>query len=571
MPPWLALAIALSLLSPFYGPIIIVICSILLLYVWYYKAHRTIFLIWSCLALIIGSCLGMLTYYINYEHKPIDKIYASLKVTGQIVDIQDNARKPRIILAIDKIHDSDVKLPKKVRLNITKQDYQILYPYDTITAFIFIAPPEGALFKGAYNFRFYAQLNGFGATGRLKKIIHHNPTDIYALPRFMPRFIHKLRLKIADKINAILPEKTATPLIAMITGSRFAIPEAITHAWKVSGIYHLLSISGLHMTIIAGLCFVMIRRLLLCVPILAHSAYIKKITALCVIPMAYGYVLLSGGAVPVMRAYIMVCVGLVALLCNQNMVTIRSACVAFCLVLLINPIDIFNIGFGLSFAAVFGIVIAVNSVQAIQQHIKTHKIINFFIINFGAGYSGFPLVLYTFCANSVFGLIANAIAVPFASMVIMPLVTLCVFTMFFDWHYYPLKLVGWCLDWLNMLALWISHLPNAVLYYQPPLLIWVIMFYGGLYMVAINSRKTLVIGLLFILSSFMGYGLTPKTDYLEIQKEKMIFYINKNNQLIRLVNYERSRFNAYLQERILLHFGYNPNAVFYHEKCQYHK
>jgi hypothetical protein len=65
----------------------------------------------------------------------------------------------------------------------------------------------------------------------------------------------------------------------------------------------------------------------------------------------------------------------------------------------------------------------------------------------------------------------------------------------------------------------------------------------------------------------IGHGLSPRYDYLKLLSEKTIFYINKQNELTQLVHYDKSYVNPYLKEQVLLHFGKNPQAVYYYEKC----
>lgn len=564
IPPCFAFGIIFSFLWSHWILLgIILICFIVFLYSFWVKKYPILQLI--IISILIGQAIGFRYYHIYYETNPLEKTISDITVSGQIITIQDDATKPRIILKID--NHLEQKLPVFVRLNISETDYQILHPYDMITANIFLIPPAKPLFKGAYNFAFYAQLHGFGATGHLKKIILHKHSE----KNLLSQYIHLIRLKIGQNIHKILPNETASPIVAMITGARFNMPNTIEQAWKASGIYHLLSISGLHMTIVAGICFFVIRRLLLCIPALAHGAYIKKITAFCVIPLAYGYVLLSGSNVPVMRAYIMVCVGLVALLCNQRMITLRSACVAFCLVLLINPVDIFNIGFALSFAAVFGIIIATHLIDNLKQKFSVSKIFQFMIINSFAGYVGLPLAIYIFHTNALLGLLSNMIAVPLTSFLLMPLICITVFLITFNIHGYPLIMSGWGIDFLNQLSLWIADFPYAVLYQQAPLLIWIILFYVGIYALALNKDYFVKFGMALIGIAFLGHILTPKQDFLHIPKQNTVFFINENNDLIRLVTYDKSYFNPYIKEQILLYFGYNPNADFFYEKSNCYK
>ncbi len=565
VPPFFACGIVISFLVPFW--IVVLIACVCLLGIVVSRVLLSVFdyVLWIFLPILLGISIGTAYYSVYYEKNPIPYIIKDITLTGKIIEVQDNADTPRIILKIDN-HQKH-HLPNLVRLNISKTDYPYLYPNDTIKARAFLAPPAKALFAGAYNFEFYAKLHGFGATGRISRIITHIPAQKTSLSHY----IHDIRLRIAHTILKILPIDTASPTVAMITGSRFDMPPALQQAWKSSGIYHLLSISGLHMTIVAGICFTILRYGLLLIPALAHGGKVKKITALCVIPLAYGYVLLSGGDVPVMRSYIMVCVGLVALLCNQRMITLRSACVAFCLVLLINPIDIFNIGFALSFAAVFGIVIAVNCMTYLRHKYTMSKISNFMIINICAGYAGLPLALYIFNSNALLGLFTNMLAVPLTSFMIMPLMVLSLVTMLFGWHYYPLIAVGFGMNILNHISLWIAKLPYAMLYQQSPWLVWIIAFYISIYLLAVNTHKSIKIGIIMLVCSIIGHSVSPRRDYLYIASENTRFYINKNNDLIKIVPYDKSYVNPYLTEQVLLHFGRNPQSVYYYEKCRYHK
>jgi competence protein ComEC len=267
----------------------------------------------------------------------------------------------------------------------------------------------------------------------------------------------------------------------------------------------------------------------------------------------------------------MVCVGLVAILCNQRMITLRSACVAFCLVLIITPIDIFNIGFALSFAAVFGIIIAVNLIDFFKKHYSLSKITHFMIVNMCAGYAGLPLAIYVFNSNALLGLFANMLAVPISGTVMMPLMVLSIVLMPFNLYEYPLVITGFCIEILNIISLWIADFPYAMLYQQSPLLIWIIVFYISIYLLALGTKQSVKIGIIMVLCSIIGHSLSSRHDYLELKTEKTIFYINKKNELVQLVRYDKNYFNPYTAEQVLLFFGRSPKSVYYYAKCDYRK
>ena len=86
-----------------------------------------------------------------------------------------------------------------------------------------------------------------------------------------------------------------------------------------------------------------------------------------------------------------------------------------------------------------------------------------------------------------------------------------------------------------------------------------------------NVKKAVKTGLILLSCSITGHIVSPKYDYLNLKTEDTIFYINKNNELTQLIYYDKSYLNPYLKEQVLLHFGRNPQSVYYYEKCLRYK
>jgi competence protein ComEC len=115
-------------------------------------------------------------------------------------------------------------------------------------------------------------------------------------------YVDALRTTINERIRASLPGNRGEIAIALITGKRGGIPKDINEAMRDSGLTHILSISGLHMAIMAGTVFWLARALLALVPGLSLRYPIKKWAVLIALGAATFYLALSGAAVPTIRS-----------------------------------------------------------------------------------------------------------------------------------------------------------------------------------------------------------------------------------------------------------------------------
>ena len=144
--------------------------------------------------------------------------------------------------------------------------------------------------------------------------------------------------------------------MALITGERGGIPQEVTNAMRDSGLAHVLAISGLHMVIMAGTVFWLVRALLALVPGLALRFPIKKWAAAVALLAASFYLCLSGAAVPTVRAWIMMSIFLIAVMLDRPALTMRNVALAALAILIVEPESLFDPSFEMSFAAVIGLV-----------------------------------------------------------------------------------------------------------------------------------------------------------------------------------------------------------------------
>ena len=161
------------------------------------------------------------------------------------------------------------------------------------------------------------------------------PADIGPAPLSirLGKPIADLRDTIRRRIIAALPGDRGEIAAALVMGDQRGITEKTQDAMRASGLGHVLSISGLHMALVAGSAFWLIRALLALFPGLALRRPIKKWAAAGGLAVATFYLTISGANVATERSYVMLVVILVAVMIDRRAITVRNVAVAACIVL----------------------------------------------------------------------------------------------------------------------------------------------------------------------------------------------------------------------------------------------
>lgn len=146
-----------------------------------------------------------------------------------------------------------------------------------------------------------------------------------------------MRDAIDARIRTVLSGDNRAIATALLTGRRDAITTPVNDAMFISGLGHVLSISGYHMAVVAGVVFFAVRALLALIPGLTVTFPIKKWSAAAALAAATFYLLLSGAEVATQRSYFMTAVVLIAVIVDRRAVTFRTLAVAAMLVLTFAP------------------------------------------------------------------------------------------------------------------------------------------------------------------------------------------------------------------------------------------
>lgn len=432
--------------------------------------------IWSAVSAAAGFATAQ--WHAHLSAAPVlERPLGAREVAGRVVSVETTDRSWRVVL--DRVRLSGVaaeETPARVRLLLTaRSDRPETGAFLRVSAEVM--PPPAPAAPGAYNFPRDAWFDRIGAVGyaveRYRKPAE-NATEAAGPHPFRPLgLFDRARTRIEAHLNAALAPESAAVAAALITGARRAVPEPILEAYRHSGLAHLLAISGLHMTLAAGIAFVVIRRGLALIPRVALSIDIKKLTAVLALLVAAGYLILSGASVPTQRAFAMVAIVMLAVLLDRDPISMRLWGAAVFVVLLAAPVALIGPSFQMSFAAVAALLAAYElpkgreTGQGTGRGWRRNPLAVLLLTSVIATGATAPFVLYHFNKLALFGVFANLFAVPALSFVVMPLALLAIPAMLLTAPGHPIAAVilwpmGLGIEWITAVARFVADLPYGL-------------------------------------------------------------------------------------------------------------
>jgi len=396
-------------------------------------------------------------------------------------------------------------LPPRVRVNVpAKKAIPELLPGTIIQLRARLMPPAMAALPGAYDFSRRAWFMGLGATGQaLGEIKIIKPAESYlAMPQFRRQLSQHVQTQMAGGAGAI----GAT----LATGDRGAISEEDAEAMRRSGLAHLLSISGLHVTAVVGAVYLFMLRLLALFPSLALRVRLPLIAAGFAAVAALGYTLMTGAQVPTIRACVAALLVLTALMMGRSAITLRMLAAGALFVLVLWPESLVGPSFQMSFAAVTAIIALherpwMKSLVSRREEPVVNRIgriiLSLFLTGLVVELALMPIALFHFHKAGVYGALANIVAIPLTTFVIMPLETLALVLDSFGLGAPIWWICEKALSSLLMLAHYVSSRPGAITMLPTmPIATFALIIFGGLWLF-LWSRKWRYLGFLPI---FLG-------------------------------------------------------------------
>jgi competence protein ComEC len=398
----------------------------------------------------------------------------NVTLAGWIEVREERERTDRVTIRVHRIEGRRLEQAlERLRVTVRKGTAPPVGSFVELTARL--NPPLAPLRPGGYDFARDLYFQRIGATGFALGAIR--PAQAPGPPsRWLDyaAFIEGIRNGIDQRIRASLGGDLGAIASALITGKRDAISTAVNDAMYVSGLGHVLSISGYHMVIVTGVVFFAIRAVLALVPALALRRPIKKWAAAAALLAAAFYLLLSGAEVATQRAFIMTAIVLAGVMVDRPALTLRNLALAAFGVLLIAPEAVVHPSFQMSFAATLALVAlyerglpwatagADTRIGARVALWGVREVVALTLASLVAGLATTLFAAYHFHRLAPYGVIANLAAMPIVSFLVMPSGLLALLALPFGFDAPLWRLMGLGIEWMIAVAQWVASLPGAV-------------------------------------------------------------------------------------------------------------
>ena len=400
-------------------------------------------------------------------------IYAS-SLKGFVETHEERTRTDRFVLRVTHMETRrGMPALERVRLSVRKGTAPPVGSFIEMKARLL--PPLSPLRPGSYDFGRDMFFQGIGASGfAMGAITTLDPPQSGGWKLRYAAAMQGMRDAIDARIRTVLSGDNRAIATALLTGRRDAITTPVNDAMFISGLGHVLSISGYHMAVVAGVVFFAVRALLALIPALTVTFPIKKWSAAAAFAAATFYLLLSGAEVATQRSYFMTAVVLIAVMVDRRAVTFRTLAVAAMIVLTFAPEALVHPSFQMSFAATLGLValIQIGMPRMFASPDNSHvaraalwggrEIMTLALASFVAGLATTPYAAFHFHRITPYGVLANLAAMPVVSGLVMPAGLLGLAAMPFGLDGVFWNLMGLGIDWMIVVTVWVAALPGAI-------------------------------------------------------------------------------------------------------------
>ncbi len=396
-----------------------------------------------------------------------------VRLTGHIQQVERRATADRILLRVTSVEGRGLDhRPDLVRLSLGRGYAPATGSSVSILARLL--PPMQPAMPGGHDFGrglWFQDIDavGFGL-GRPKPAPVTTPPPLSVT---IGTLIEQVRRGVGERIRQSLSGAQADIAVALVVGDRSAISPAIEESMRVSGLTHVLSISGLHMAMVAGTLFALVRGLLAMVPRLALGFPIKTTAAVAALLASAVYLVLSGNDWPAQRSFYMLAIVLVGVMVGRAALNLRTVAVAAMAVLALGPQAILEAGTQMSFAATLALVAVYQRFRGLHAwHPKVHAgwqmlakagvfLAALSLTSVVAGAATAPYAALHFQRVGAYGLLSNLAAMPAVEFLVMPFGLAGVLLLPFGWDFIAWPVMGWGIEVMLRVSDLVAALPGA--------------------------------------------------------------------------------------------------------------
>lgn len=392
-------------------------------------------------------------------------------VEGRIVGMDrsgsDAVRLTLDHVKLDRVAPDDT--PRRVRISLHGDPALGVTPEPGLRVMTtaHLGPPSGPVEPGGFDFQRHAWFAELGAVGYSRV-----PLLAISVAEFdLRQTVFRMRMSVSTYVRGVQPEDVGGFAAAVTTGDRSGISQDALQDLRASNTAHLLAISGLHMGLLSGFVFGLLRLIFAFIPRIALYWPARKLAAVGALVAASIYLALSGGNIATERAFVMVAVALCAVLVNRRAISLRAVAMAALIVLTLRPEALMGPGFQMSFAATTALVAVFAWIRDKDWSLGPkwlQPVAGVVISSAVAGLATAPIGAAHFNTMAHYGLIANLASVPLMGTLVIPAAVLALVLAPFGFGDIGLWLMGLGLRWILWVAETVSGLDGAQGYVAGP-------------------------------------------------------------------------------------------------------
>lgn len=496
--------------------------------IFYKKIYQSLIIIISFLS---GYCFTAIYTTQFYPILNLNGLESqSLTVKGRVVSIPNNINKKQSLLffitARKRIDNEakeywDTSFQGKVKLNWYRTK-EIMLINQTWQLVIRLKKPSGLL-NGGFDYEKWLYQKRILATGYIREGVKISITDTTFTPHlFFMKTIHQWRQLIADQIDHSLSDYRYKGLIKALTiGVRADIDTTQWQQFMKTGTNHLIAISGLHISLMSGLIWILVNYLWRSCSFLNLMYPALYVASLCALLTAIIYASLAGFALPAQRALMMLTVVFIATMLKREFLSSYIFLIALLSVILFDPLSTLSAGFWLSFSAV-GIIFFTLSLRLSYKNSRMEKFWQLIKLQSVIFIGLLAPLMILFQQFSIISPVANIIAVPLMSVIVVPLSLLGLLILLlyeplgiliFNALAWPIDALFWFLDQLIKGSVSVIYLP------QPTLIAGILLIIGCIWLLLPKGWSGRWLGLLLLFPT-----LATETDHIPQGQIKMTMF-----------------------------------------------
>ena len=336
--------------------------------------------------------------------------------------------------------------------------------------------------------------------------------------------IYYIKSVISNRINNIT--NSSPYLQTFILGDKSYMDDNINNTYRDNGISHLFSISGMHISLISGILFYLIKRI----------SYNNYYNYGVVITFLLIYTFILGMIASVLRTIVMYILFAINKLFNLKIKNIDLMLFVLVICIIINPFIIYDIGFQYSYIISFTLIILRDKIKKINNYILKSLYISYiaFIVSF-------PITVYNFYQVNIISIFLNVIVIPLVSVIIFPLSIITFIFPFID------NLLYLLIKFLEFISINVDKIEFTKIIFSKPNILVIILYYILIYLSLYKQKYLMFLIMLVLLHKCYRY-MYPimNITFLDVGQGDSVlisFPYNKGNILIDTGGLFNSNYN----------------------------